>query len=84
VEATEEALAAGLLQIWSLNLWEYHMSCHWREDGGANRLGEDNGGGARPLKEVVVRCHGADFRAEMLDLALACHPYTSLSTLQAM
>jgi hypothetical protein len=50
----------------------------------AVRLGEGAGRGARPLIEVVVRgCHDVDLPAETLDLALARHPCTSLSALQA-
>jgi hypothetical protein len=55
------------------------------EDGGdAGRLGEGVGAGVRPVMDVVVRCcHGVDFPAETLDLALARRPYTSLLALQA-
>jgi hypothetical protein len=52
--------------------------------GGAGRLDEGVGAGVRPVMDVVVRCcHGVDFPAETLNLALARHPYSSLSALQA-
>jgi hypothetical protein len=54
------------------------------EGGGAGQLGEGVGGGARPVREVVVRCcHDVDFPAQILVLALARHPCTSLSALRA-
>jgi hypothetical protein len=85
VEATEEALAAGFgADLVAEFVGLPHVLPLEGGGGGANRLSEDDGGGARPLKEVVVRCHGADFPAEMLDLALACGPYTSFSALQAI
>jgi hypothetical protein len=54
------------------------------EGGGDGRLNEGVGAGVRPVMDVVVRCcHGVDFPAETLDLALARRPCTSLSALQA-
>jgi hypothetical protein len=80
VEATEDALATSFgADLVAEFVGVPHVLPLEGGGGGANRLGEDDGGGARPLKEVVVRCHGADFPAEMLDLALACRPCTSLS-----
>ena len=60
------------------------MVCRRRKAGGAGRLGEGVGASVRPVMDVVVRCcHGVDFPAETLDLALARRPCTSLSALQA-
>jgi hypothetical protein len=54
------------------------------EGGGAGRLSEGVGAGVWPVMDVVVLCcHGVDFPAETLDLALAHRPCTSLSALQA-
>jgi hypothetical protein len=52
--------------------------------GGAARLGEEDGGGKRPVGVNVVRgCPKVVFPAEKLVLTIACHPCTFLSTLQA-
>jgi hypothetical protein len=54
------------------------------EEGVAARLGEKVGTGLRPsIIEVFMRgCHDIDLPAEILDLLLARHCYTSLSALQ--
>jgi hypothetical protein len=84
VDATEEALAAG---FWIVLVAEVEgAACGLSLDGedAAVRLGEGAGTSARPPIEVVVRgCHDVDLPVEILDLALARHPCTSLSALQA-
>jgi hypothetical protein len=84
VEATEEALPAGFWADLVAEFVEDARGLSPKEGGGAGRLGEGVGAGVRPVINVVVRCcHGVDFPAETLDLALAHHPCTSLSALQA-
>ena len=80
MEATEDALAAGFGADLMAEFVGATRVLSLEGGGSADRLG---GGGARPVKEVVVRCNDADLPALMLDLALACHPCTSLSALQA-
>jgi hypothetical protein len=83
VEATEEALPAGLWADLVAEFVEDARGLSPEEGGGAGRL-EGVGAGVRPVMDVVVRCcHGLDFPAEKLDLALARRPCTSLSALQA-
>ena len=84
MDATEEALVAG---FWAVLVAEFVGGARcWSLDGGggAGRLGEGKGGGARPVRELVVRgCHDVDFPAEILVLVLARRPCTSLPALQA-
>jgi len=84
VDAIEEALAAG---FWTDLLAEFAGESRVFSldgGGGAGRLGVGEGRGARPVKEVVLRCcHDMDLNAETLGLLLARHPCTSLSALQA-
>jgi hypothetical protein len=85
VEATEEALPAGFLADLVAEFVEDARGLSPEEGGGAGRLCKGVGAGVRPVMDVVVRCcHGVDFPAETLDLALACRPCTSLSALQAI
>ena len=84
MEATEEVLPAGFGADFVAEFVGTTCVLSLEGGGGAERLGDGVGGGARPVKEVVVRyCHGADFPAETLDLA-ARHPCTSHSALQAI
>jgi hypothetical protein len=84
VEATEEALPAGFWADLVAEFVEDARGLSLEEGGGAGRLGEGVGASVRPVMDVVVRCcHGVDFPAETLDLALARRPCTSLSALQA-
>jgi hypothetical protein len=84
VEATEEALPAGFWADLVVEFVEDACGLSPKEGGGAGRLGEGVGAGVRPFMDVVVHyCHGVDFPAETLDLALARRPCTSLSALQA-
>ena len=58
MEATEEVLPAGF----GADFVGSTRVLSLEGGGGAERLGDGVGGGARPVKEVVVRCcHGADF-----------------------
>jgi len=85
VEATEEALAAGFCVDLLAEFVGETRVLSLEGSGSDERLVGGVGRGARPLKEVVVRCcHDVDFPAEMLDRALACRPCTSLSALQAI
>jgi hypothetical protein len=84
VEATEEALPADFWANLVAEFVEDERGLSPEEGGGAGRLGEGVGAGVRMVMDVVVRCcHGVDFPAETLELALARCPYTSLSALQA-
>jgi beta-phosphoglucomutase-like phosphatase (HAD superfamily) len=84
VDATEEALAAGFWTVLVAEVMGGARGLSLDGEDAAVRLGEGAGRGARPLIEVVVRgCHDVDLPAETLDLALARHPCTSLSALQA-
>jgi hypothetical protein len=84
VEATEEALPASFWADLVAEFVEDARGSMPEEGGGAGRLGEGVGAGVWPVMDVVVRCcHDVDFPAETLDLALARHPCTSLSPLQA-
>jgi hypothetical protein len=84
VEATGEALPASFWADLVAEFVEDARGLSLEEDGSAGRLSERVGVGVRPVMDVVVRCyHGVDFPAETLDLALARHPCTSLSALQA-
>ena len=84
MEATEEVLPAGFGADFVAEFVGTTRVLSLEGGGGVERLGDGVGGGARPVKEVVVRCcHGAEFPAEMLDLA-ARRPYTSLLALQAI
>jgi hypothetical protein len=80
VEAIEEELPAG---FWTDLVAEFVGATRvlsLEGGGSAERLGEGVGGGARLVKEVVVRCcHDADFPAETLDLAPAHHLCTPFS-----
>jgi hypothetical protein len=84
VEATKEALPASFLADLVAEFVKDAHGLSLEEGGVAGRLNEGVGAGVRPVMDVVVRCcHGVDFPAEALDLALARRPCTSLSALQA-
>jgi hypothetical protein len=84
VEATEEALPTSFWADLVAKFMDDARGLSLEEGGGAGRLDEGVGGGVRLVMDVVIRCcHGLDFPTETLDLALACHPCTSLSSLQA-
>jgi hypothetical protein len=55
VEATEEALAIGFGADLVAEFVGVPHVLPLEGGGGANRLGEDDGGRARPPKEVVIR-----------------------------
>jgi len=62
VEATEEVLPASFGADFVAEFVGTTRVLSLEGGGGAERLGDGVGGGARPVKEVVVRCcHGADF-----------------------
>ena len=73
IDATNEALTAGFWVVFATEFAEV-----------ARVLSLDVGIGACVVEVVVVRgCHELAFPAEILFLALARHPCTSLSALQA-
>jgi hypothetical protein len=84
VEATEEAVPTGFWVYLVAEFVDDARGLSSEEGGAAGRLDERGGGGVGPVVDIVMRCcHGVDFPAETLDLALACRPCTSLLALQA-
>ena len=84
MDATDEALSAG---FWTDLFAEFEGGARALSldgEGGAARLDEDDGTGARPDIEVVVHgCQDVAFPAEILVHETARRPCTSLSALQA-
>ena len=76
MEATKEVLPAGFGADFVAEFVGTTCVLSLDEGGVDERLGDGVGGG-------VHCCHGAEFPAEMLDLA-ARRPYTSLLALQAI
>jgi hypothetical protein len=83
VDATEEALAAGFWTVLVAEVVGGARGLSLDGEDAAVRPGEGAYTGARPPIVVVRGCHDVDLPVEILDLALARHPCTSLSALQA-